>query len=154
MGLKQTPKTPLLVAGRVERVALPAWGIESLRAKVDTGARSSALHVDALRQVSESEVEFEVVLSLHRRRRVRVRSPFLRIARVRPTSGVSESRYVVPVEIVLGPLRKSIEVTLAERGAMRFRMLLGRRALAGDFLVDPARPYLLSRASMRPPVQP
>jgi hypothetical protein len=128
------------VIGWTEFVELPDWGIPRLKAKVDTGARTSALHVDSLRRLPDGRVRFEVVL--HRRRadrRVTVEAPVLRQTRVRSSTGVYRRRHVVPVRIRLGHVDKVIEVSLVSRDQMIFRMLLGRSAFSGDFLIDASR---------------
>lgn len=117
-----------------------------MRAKMDTGARSSALHVENIREVGQGRVRFDV--RLHRRhldRRVTVEAPIVRHGRVRATSGHSQTRIFVRVRLRLGPVEKDIELSLVDRGKMIFRMLIGRSALAHDFLVDTGRRYLVTQ---------
>ncbi|MCC6875336.1 MAG: ATP-dependent zinc protease [Sandaracinaceae bacterium] len=129
--------------GITERVALPEWQIRSLRVKIDTGARTSALHVDEVELIDEDHVRFWVVLHRKNRdRRVRVETRIVRRARVRSSTGGSEERLFVATTIRLGPVEKEIEVSLARREPMIFRMLLGRSALAHDFVVDPSHRYV------------
>lgn len=126
-----------VVIGWTEYVALPDWGIERLRAKVDTGARSSALHVENLEELPRGRVKFDVVLHrAHRDRRVHIRARVKRRSRVRSSSGHGETRYFVETTLRLGPVEKRIEVSLVDRQKMIHRMLLGRSALAGPFLID------------------
>jgi len=136
------------VIGRREVVGFPEWGVR-LRAKVDTGARTSALDVDEVVALPGGRVRFAVVLRRDRTRRVRVEEPVARIARVRPSSGVSQRRYIVVTTIRVGDIEKRIEVSLVPRRGMLCRMLLGRTALAGDFLVDPDATYRLGRLRPR-----
>ena len=132
-----------VLLGAAERVDLPDWGIARLRAKIDTGARTSALHVHGVEAIGEDRVRFTVVL--HRDKhdeRVTVEARVVRRARVRSSSGKSRERIIVATKLVLGGVEREIEVSLASRRRMIFRMLLGRSALGDDFLVDPSRRYL------------
>lgn len=135
-----------LIIGVTEYVNIPAWGIVRLRAKIDTGARSSALHVENIREFGIDWVRFDV--RLHRDRhekRVTVEAPIARRGRVRPSTGVLESRIFVAVSVHIGPVEREVELSLVDRGNMIFRMLIGRNALAHAFLVDPGRRYVLRK---------
>lgn len=138
-----------LVLGWKEYLDLPELGISRLKAKIDTGARTSALHVAELRVVRDEgdgsgEIEFVVPLSRrHPERTVTARAHMLRHVRVTDSGGASEVRPVIETELVLGPVRKRILLTLTDRAGMLFRMLVGRKALEDDFLVDVARRYAL-----------
>jgi len=132
------------VIGRREVVTLPDWGVR-LRAKVDTGARSSALDVDDVEPIAGGRVRFSVVLRRDRTRRVRAEARISRVGRVRPSSGVSQPRYFVTTRMRLGGIDKPVEISLVPRRGMLCRMLLGRSALTGDFLVDPDAAYRLGR---------
>jgi ribosomal protein S6--L-glutamate ligase len=127
-----------------EFVAFPDWGVRKLTAKVDTGARTSALHVEHVRVLTRGRISFEVVVDRARRdRHVPVVARISRRARVRSSNGEFESRYFVETEISIGPVTKTIEISLVNRAAMNHRMLLGRTALARDFVVDVSRRHLL-----------
>jgi hypothetical protein len=131
--------------GYAEYVALPDWGVERLRVKVDTGARTSALHVEDL-EASEDHhsVRFRV-LGDKGRRDIWVEAPVLRRSRIKSSNGQEEERYIVVTTLRLGAVEKSIELSLTRRGEMRYLMLLGRSALAGDFVIDPARRGLTTK---------
>jgi len=136
-----------LVIGAAEFVDIPAWGVRGLAAKVDTGARTSALHVENVRELPRGRVRFDV--RLHRRlpeRRVTVEAAIHRRGRVRSTNGKAEPRLFVSVGIHVGPVRKRVELGLVDRKNMIYRMLLGRSALSGSFLVDAGRRFLLARS--------
>jgi hypothetical protein len=142
-----------LVVGWNEAIDLPDWKVRGLRAKVDTGARSSALHVEDIEEIGRGRVRFDVILHRAKRdRHVHVAAPITRKARVRSSNGEHEERYFVETTLVLGPLRKKIEISLVDRGEMRFRMLLGRTALAGVW-VDVAHANLLGRKARRKPAK-
>lgn len=137
--------------GWKEYLDLPEMGIFRLKAKVDTGARTSALHVDSLNVVETlpdgTEIA-EVELGIDRRRpgrRVAARVALLGRLRVKDSGGHPELRPYIETELVLGPVRKRIRLTLTDRSGMLFRMILARKALEGDFLVDTSRKYLLRK---------
>jgi len=133
-----------LVIGVSEYVDLPEWGILRLRAKIDTGARTSALHVENIRELPGGRVRFDVRLSRNQRdRRVTVEATIVRRGQVRPSSGELQTRIFVAIVVRIGPVAREIELSLVDRGRMIFRMLLGRRALAGAFLIDPSRRFVL-----------
>jgi hypothetical protein len=120
--------------------------IRGLRAKVDTGARTSALHVENLRLLPNGHARFEVVLSRrHSHRRLWLTAPVLKWARVRSSSGDYTLRCFVLTTIRIGPIQKVIEVSLVSRGDMLFRMLLGRKALERDFVIDVSKRHVLGR---------
>jgi hypothetical protein len=137
----RSPERP--VVGAVERVAIPDFGIVGLEAKIDTGARTSALHVDNLEELGNGRVRFELPAP---KRKPRVHEARIaRRGRVRSTSGKIESRVFITVRLRLGENEHRVEVGLVDRRHMLYRMLLGRSALAGRFLVDPGRRFLLER---------
>ncbi len=133
-----------LILGFAEFVDIPDWRIRGLRAKIDTGARSSALHVENIQELGRDRVRFEV--RLHRSksdRRVHIEAAVVRRARVRSSSGVATTRVFVSTVVRIGPVAERIELGLVDREKMIYRMLLGRTALA-PFLVDSAHRYLLT----------
>jgi len=135
-----------LIIGWNEFVELPDWGIRSLRAKIDTGARSSALHVERIELLPRARVRFDVVLHRHRRdRRVHVEERLRRRGRVRSSTGDYEERLFVATRVRIGPIEREVELSLVDRGRMIHRLLLGRRAIEHDFLVDVAHRCLLTR---------
>lgn len=126
-----------IVIGWSEPVDFVAWGIRGLNAKVDTGARTSALHVENLESLPENHVRFDVVLS--RRNSLRRKSVTARVSRwanVRSSTGHFTERCFVKTKVRIGPIEKSIEISLISRERMIYRMLIGREALDSDFLVD------------------
>lgn len=135
----------LPVVGRRERVGLPEWGIRSLIAKVDTGARTSAIHVENVRRLDEGRIHFEIVTDVDdASKNIPVETRVIRDARVKPSSGRAQERPVVETLIQIGAIERRIEITLVSRRHMLCRMLLGRRALEGAALVDVSRRYVQS----------
>jgi hypothetical protein len=139
----------LLTVGWKEYVEFPEWGVRRVKAKVDTGARTSALGVT--RCVLERRPEgllARLELAPARRgpgHRVAVEAPVLRLVTVTNSGGVREERPVIEAVVRLGSVRKRICLTVTDRSAMLLPMLLGREALAGSFVVDAARKYVLGR---------
>jgi hypothetical protein len=140
------------IVGWKEYLDLPELGVFRLKAKMDTGARTSTLHVESIEvlEVSADGSELvEIALRPYRRRpdlRVQARARVLRRMRVVDSGGHPEVRPVIVTEMVLGPVRKKILVTLTDRSGMLFRMILGRKALEGDFQVDVASKYRFRRS--------
>lgn len=139
---------PILL-GWKEYLALPELGIDRLKVKIDTGARTSTLHVAALQILAEHrDGTADLALSLpfdrrHPKRATTARAHMLRRVTVADSGGHREVRPLIATEMVLGPVRKRIFLTLTDRSGMLFRMILGRNALEGHFLVDVSRKYLL-----------
>ena len=137
--MKHTP-VPI---GWSELADLPDWHIRGLRVKIDTGARSSALHVDDLQVLPRNRVKYQVVLHRdHHDRRINVVAKVSRRSRVRSSTGEYSMRYFVKTTLRLAGIEREVEISLVDRGDMTFRMLIGRTALAGDFVVDPAHKNL------------
>jgi len=138
--------TPGLVAGWREWVGLPDLGVIWVKAKIDTGARSSALHAYDVDVVERDGVEF-VTFEIHPWQRSeldarRVELPVVDRRIVRSSTGHEEERPVVRTTIRIVGLDVDAELTLTNRDEMGFRMLVGREALRGRVLVDPGRSYL------------
>jgi hypothetical protein len=142
-----SPKLKIVVGWR-ESVALPDWHIPKLRAKIDTGAKTSALDVDQIELLDDNRVRFDVVLSnLHRRRRKWITADIGGSTVVRSSNGSRETRYVVATTLELGGLKRLAEFTLVRREDMLCRMLIGRSALAKHYLVNVARTYITRPAN-------
>lgn len=142
---------PLPVLGWKEQGSLPDLGIKRLRMKLDTGARSSALHVEDLTTIGTHELEGEelpilrfavLIGSRDRPRRKWVEVPASGWKVVRDTGANAEKRPVIHTRIHVGPVRTEADITITSRHGMNFRMLVGRLTLAGHAVVDPARGYL------------
>lgn len=136
-------KKDKITVGWVETVQFSDWGIDGVDAKVDTGARSSALHVDDIKMLPNQRVGFTVVLCRNdKTKRIRVTAPLLKIARVRSSTGKYSKRCFVKTHVRIGPVEKEIEISLVSREKMIYRMLIGRRALEHDFIVDVSRRHI------------
>lgn len=137
---------PTVIIGRVERVTLPAWGIEGIKAKIDTGARTSSLHVEDVEELGRGQVRFSVVTDRTGKTKT-VTARMKRKSHVRSSSGHQELRIIVEARVRIGPVEKDIEISLSSRGDMVYRMLLGRLALEHHFVVDVSHRFLADRAN-------
>ena len=144
-GLKFISQPPPTLIGWRERVRLPAIGIGPITAKIDTGARSAALHAEDIR-VSGTRVRFRVSVNgrdHHCELAIKGRR------QVKSTSGHSETRPVVETDIQIGSHRFRTEITLTNRTDMGVPMLLGRASIRGRFAVHPGRSYIISRENKK-----
>lgn len=147
--------TELITIGWREWVALPALDLPAVKAKVDTGARTSALHAFDIQALATGAdgvqmVEFKVQPLQRNDTLVRLcRAPIVDRRRVTDSGGHGEDRFVISTDLDLGDVHRSIEMTLTERPNMLFRMLLGRTALKGSFRVDPGSSFSCGRLAAR-----
>jgi hypothetical protein len=135
-----------VVLGWREWVALPDLGLAAVRAKVDTGARSSALHVDWLERYTDAGAPWvrfglhPVDISLPERS---IQAPVLDQREVTDSGGHVTKRVFIATRVVLAGQAFLAEINLTSRHGMLFPMLLGRTALADRFVVDPAQSFVL-----------
>lgn len=130
-------------------VSLPELGIDKIKAKVDTGARTSALHAFALHPFKENDKErirFDIHPLQHNTEKiVTCEADVVDLRWVSDSGGHREERYVIHTPVVIGDESWPIEITLTERDTMLFRMLLGRSAIRHRFVVNPARSFITKK---------
>lgn len=145
MGTMIKKKCRLPIIGWREWVTLPELGIKTIKVKVDSGARSSSLHAFDLKTFDrdgEQWVRFKVhPLQRSCEKIIAVEAPVLEFRSVKSSSGIAKMRPVIITEVELLGEKWSVELTLASRDNMGFRMLLGREAFRGRFLVDGGKSY-------------
>ncbi len=138
----------LITLGWRERLALPQLGIGMLKAKLDTGARSSSLHVDTLEEFQRDGATW-LRFTMHVGRRqplyLACEAPALDRRTVTDTGGRRTERWFIRSKILLAGQHFSVDINLTDRRHMLFPLLLGRSALNGRFAVDPARSYTQPR---------
>jgi hypothetical protein len=140
------------IIGWREWLSLPELGIPAIKAKVDTGARTSALHTVRLEPFEKDGV-LRVKFSIHplqRRKDVEIDcvADVVDQRRVTSSDSQSEMRYIIRTSVAMGGNSWPVELSLTNRKTMRFRMLLGRAAIGGHLIVDTAKSYLCGH---RPP---
>jgi hypothetical protein len=146
----------LKLLGWREWVSLPQLGLDAVKAKVDTGARTSCLHAFSLQPFDRDGATW-VRFQVHPKQQdnslvVECEAPVTDVRPVTDSGGHTEERFVILTQLQLGVWKGDIEMTLTARDNMRFRMLIGRTTLAaGGFAVDPAHSYLGSPAPTQDP---
>ncbi len=140
-------KAPTIIGFR-EWIALPELKLPALKAKIDTGAKTSSLHAFDIKLVKRGGVSF-VKFKVHPIQKntdliVECISPLSDRRVVTDSGGHKENRYVINTFIQMGAVKKMIQLTLTNRASMKYRMLLGREAL-NQFYIDPSQSYLLRK---------
>lgn len=145
--------TLLPIVGWREWLSLPELGIENIKVKVDTGARTSALHaffVDPFIRDQQEWVRFGIhPIQQNSRYAIECEMPVKDRRVVSDSGGHREERYIIETTLKMGVHTWSSELTLTDRDSMRFRMLLGRKALEDRFLVNPAASYKIGKKPAR-----
>jgi len=135
-----------VVAGWSERVDMPDWGLHRVRAKLDTGARTSAIDVAQFEIIDDEHVRFEVVYRVTPTRLTKwVEARCNRITRVKPSHGQPQDRVVCLTTLRIGDEEFEAELGLVCRKGMLCRMLIGRSALSDRYLVDSSRKYVITK---------
>ena len=141
------PDNKKIIIGSEEWCAFPDLALPAIKARIDSGAKTSSIHafnIHAFRKGGQSWVSFEVHPLQHNRKTViRCERPVIDRRAVKSSSGLSETRYVVSANLKLGEEQWEIELTLANRDSMGYRMLLGREAMANRLVIDPSRSFCL-----------
>ncbi len=143
--------TQTFIVGYEEWTGLPLLGLPSLKAKVDTGARTSALHarlIEPFEADGRPFVRFSVQ-PVPRRPQIEIacEAPLIDRRNVTSSNGEAELRYVIATDLEIGDRRWLIEITLTNRASMSYRMLIGRQAFLPDMLVDPKSSFQQPRRS-------
>jgi hypothetical protein len=128
--------------------ALPELAIPALKMKVDTGAKTSCLHafrLEPFEHNGEAWLRIWLHPDQHSEREHVCQAKIYDQREVTDSGGHTELRYVIKSRLQLGNFDRSIELTLTNRDTMKFRMLLGRQAMRGSFIVNPKASYLLGQ---------
>jgi hypothetical protein len=145
--------TEKLVLGWREWLGFPELGILQIKAKVDTGARTSCLHAFLVEPFERNGAPW-IRFAIHPRQKDTVEeilceAPIKDQRTVRDSGGHEEQRYVIETLVTIGSHEHRIEVTLTDRDTMKFRALLGRTAIQGHYLVDSERSYVQGKRKKR-----
>lgn len=143
------PKKKLPIIGWREWVKLPDLGIDLIKAKVDTGARTSALHAFALKPFKEGnqdKISFDIhPIQNDTSKIITCTADVIDLRWVTDSGGHREERFVIRTPVILGDKSWPIEITLTERDTMLFRMLLGRGAIRKRYLLNPGRSFITTK---------
>lgn len=142
---------PKLTIGSEEWCSFPQLGIPAIKARVDSGAKTSSIHafdIRAFRRGGVLWVSFEIhPIEDNRKTVIRCESPVIDKRVVKSSTGIAETRYVIGSNLKLGGATWEVELTLANRDSMGFRMLLGRQAMVGRAVIDPSLTCVLGKVA-------
>ena len=141
------------IIGNQEWCAFPELGIPAIKARIDSGAKTSSIHAFNISVYLKNDVDW-VSFEVHPVQKndeilIRCECPIIDKRDVKSSSGTSETRYVISTPISLGDSVWDIELTLSDRDAMGYRMLLGREAMNGRLVIDPSMKCVLGRLSVK-----
>lgn len=135
-----------LIIGREEWCAFPELNIPAIKARIDSGAKTSCIHAVNIESFWKKDIKwvrFDVYpMQNNRRNKIHCEAKLIDKRHVKSSSGEKEKRYVIETLLVLGNEEWTIQATLTNRDSMSFRMLLGREAMNGRVLIDPAQKML------------
>ena len=139
-------KCELDFVGWRETVSLPAFKLLGIKAKIDTGAKTSALHAEEIEYLSYKGKKYvRFLFESEDGKKKYIKSRFIEEREIKSSTGQKTIRPVVKTKIRMGETEFEIEITLINRDLMGFKMLIGREALNGRFLINPARSHLLKK---------
>jgi len=137
-----------ITIGSLEDFDLPELGIFGIQVRIDTGAKTSSLHVDNMTRFTKSGkpwVRYDIHPNIHNVDEIiNCQSPIKDIRRVKSSNGTSEERYVIKTQVKVGIAEWPIEITLTNREDMSNLMLFGREGMGDKVLIDPASTFLLN----------
>lgn len=138
-----------IIVGALEQCALPDLGISDVQVRVDTGAKTSSLHVDNLKKFLKDGkpwVSFDIHPDIYEVEKIiQTQAELVDIRKIKSSNGTSEQRYIIETDFKIGQNRWPIEISLTDRSDMNYLMLLGRQGMQSRVLVDPGETYVISQ---------
>lgn len=136
------------MVGCTENCDLPGLGIKDLEVRVDTGAKTSSLHVDNIKKFKKGGktwVSFDIHPTVHNVNDIiHCEAPLKDVRKIKSSNGTSEERYIVRTPIRMNQQEWKIDISLTDRSDMSYLMLLGREAMLDRIIVDPSETFLLT----------
>lgn len=143
----------LMIVGNAEWCSLPELKIPAIRARIDSGAKTSSIHAVNIKEFYKGRqqwVKFEIhPLRIHTDIFIECAAPVYDFRMVKSSTGEAQPRYVIQTTIHMGGEKWTIQVTLANRRSMGFQMLLGREAMTNRILINPSEDFRLTRYSKK-----
>ena len=140
-----------MVIGSLESCDLPELNIVNMEIRVDTGAKTSSLHVDNIKRIYNDEVpwvEFDIHPDIHDVKHViRCQAKIEDIRTIKSSNGTAEERYVIVTPFTLGKETWPIEITLTDRSDMSYLMLFGRQGMGTHVMIDPSKRFIANKPS-------
>lgn len=134
-----------IIIGKYERVTFNDFNLKDLRAKIDTGAKTSSLHCSIIQPIDKNKVAFTLLDSEHKKFQPKMHTAEIsRIGKVKSSNGKIQKRFFIKTKITLLGKEYETEFSLTNRGNMRFPILIGRSLLKKNFLVDVTKEYTTS----------
>jgi hypothetical protein len=147
--MKRTKNNSKLIVGWREWADLPDFGVEKVKVKIDTGARTSSLHafkIEPFTYMGKPWVQFDIhPIQDNDHISFTIACPIVDYRSITSSTGHRQKRYIIKTKLTVGVYSSEIEISLAKRDEMGFRFLLGRNAMKGHLLVDPSHSFLLTR---------
>ncbi|MEN8956900.1 MAG: RimK/LysX family protein [Flavobacteriales bacterium] len=144
-----TKNTEKKIIGREEWCSFPQLHIPAINARVDSGAKTSSIQaseVEIIEKKGEKWARFTVVpLEDNIENKIICEAKLVGQKMIKSSSGIAEERYIIQAELTLGEDTFEIELSLANRNTMKFKMLLGRQAMSGRYLINPGKTHLQRR---------
>ena len=139
-----------MIVGSLEVCDLPELGLYNLEVRIDTGAKTSSLHVDDIvKSVKEGKpwLKFDIHPNVHQIDKVTTcEAALYDVRRIKSSNATSEQRYVIQTSLTLGGETWPIEISLTDRSDMNYLMLLGREGMGKRILVDPSHTFVLAKS--------
>lgn len=138
-----------ILVGAKESIDLPELGLFGIATRIDTGARTTALHVDHMILNEETGMlDFEFHPDSHDVKTAKCSAKVVAKRRIKSSNGTQERRYIINTKAVMGTLEWKIRVSLTDRSDMNHLMLLGRQAMRGQMIVDPELDYIATQETL------